>query len=110
MPRSASMVNRPQTFVPDRFFQSSPFHVSCPVSPGRGTEWNVQRSWPLWTSQPRVSPADPMLGPSWTWAPVMTTFLYTIGGEESPNEEFCSPLSAPGFMSTTPSLPNPGTG
>ena len=39
------MVNRPQTLVPERFFQSSPFQVSLPVSPGRGTEWNVQTSF-----------------------------------------------------------------
>src|SRR5581483_7449962 len=110
MPRSASMVNNPQTFVPERFFQSSARHVSWPVSPGRGTEWKVQTSFPVCTSHARVSPAAPMLGPSCTCAPVITTFLKTIGGDERPNDEFASPLRAPGFMSTTPSLPNPGIG
>src|SRR5450631_4460473 len=108
MPRSASMVNNPQTLVPERFFQSSFSHVSAPTSPGRGTEWNCQISLPVRASQARVSPDAPTLGPSCTWAPVMTTFLYTIGGDDRPKLEFSSPLSAPGFMSTTPSLPKPG--
>ena len=36
--RAASIVKKPHTFVPDRFFHASPSHVSVPGSPGRGTE------------------------------------------------------------------------
>src|SRR5579863_2389645 len=61
-------------------------------------------------SQARLSPDAPRLGNSWTCAPVITTFLYTIGGDESPKGAFGNPFMAPAFMSTSPSLPNPGTG
>ena len=33
-----------------------------------------------------------------------------MGGEERPKVESARPLRAPGFMSTTPSFPKPGTG
>src|SRR4030081_1343187 len=108
MPRLVSIVKNPHTFAPDRFFHASPSHVSLPVSPGRGIEWNVQASLPVRTSQARVSPAAPTLGVSCTIAPVITRFLYTIGGDESPKDALATPLSAPGFISTTPSLPKPG--
>src|SRR5215471_9723865 len=33
-----------------------------------------------------------------------------MGGEERPKDELARPFSAPGFMSTIPSFPNPGIG
>src|SRR5271154_7347329 len=110
IPRAVSTVISPQTLVPERAFALSPSHVSLPASPGRGTEWNSHNSFPVCTSHPRVSPDAPTLGNSCTRAPVIKTFLYTIGGEESPNTESGNPFDAPAFISTTPSFPNPGTG
>ena len=70
------MVKNAQTFVPERFLQLSPSHVSTPGSPARGTVWNDQSSLPLRASHPRMSPYRPELGDcSPLLPPVMTMFL-----------------------------------
>src|SRR5262245_6105567 len=84
MPRAASTVMKPHTFTPDRFFQLSPIHVSWCFSPARGTELNVHTSLPVRRSHALTSPAGPVGGFSCVVPPVITRFLYTIGGELSP--------------------------
>ncbi len=71
----------PQTFTPERFFQLSPAHVSLNFSPARGTERKVHTSLPVRMSHARTSPAGPCGGFSCVVPPVMTRFLYMIGGE-----------------------------
>ena len=80
MPRCASTVMKPQTFTPERFFQLSPAQVSLPFSPLAGMEWNVQTSLPVCMSHARTSPAGPSGGFSCVMPPVITRFLYTVGG------------------------------
>src|SRR5580692_3488896 len=84
MPRCASTVMKPHTLTPERFFQLSPAQVSLYFSPARGMEWNVHASLPVCISHARTSPAGPFGGFSCVVPPVMTRFLYTIGGELSP--------------------------
>src|SRR5512142_240399 len=81
IPRSSSTLMMVHTFVPERSFQESPSQVSCPTSPGLGTVWNVQTSFPLWTSKARTSPLGPFEGNSCTSEPVITRSLYMAGGE-----------------------------
>src|SRR5439155_17192222 len=81
MPRWTSTVRKPQTLTPDRFFQLSPVHVSLYFSPARGIEWNVHASLPVCMSHARTSPAGPRGGFSCVVPPVITRFLYTVGGE-----------------------------
>src|SRR5215469_6936291 len=84
MPRAASTVRKPHTLTPERFFQLSPAQVSLYFSPACGMEWKVQASLPVDMSQARTSPAGPCGGFSCVVPPVMTRFLYTIGGALKP--------------------------
>src|SRR6185312_17299026 len=84
-PRASSNTREVQTLTPDRRSQLWAAHVSWPISPGRGTEWNVHTSLPLRTSQALTSPAAPSVGISWTRDPVITRSRYTMGGELIPN-------------------------
>src|SRR4029077_20573105 len=105
MPRSVSMGKNDQTFVPERFFQLSPSHVSTPGSPARGTVWNDQSSVPDFASQPRMSPYRPALGDcSPLLPPVMMMFLKTEGGEARLKPPSTSPRTL-ALRSTEPSSP-----
>ena len=110
IPRSWSTVMNPHTFTPVRFFQLSPAHVSLPFWPGCGTEWNVQTSLPVRISHARTSPAGPCDGTSCVVPPVMTRFLYTIGGEDSPLRPGRPRRISSVFRLTTPLSPNSGFG
>ena len=67
--------------TPVRCFQLSPPHVSLNFSPARGTERNVQTSFPVCMSHARTSPAGPRGGFSCVRPPVMTRCRYTTGGD-----------------------------
>src|SRR5439155_5716835 len=86
---------QPQEFVPERSFQVSPSHVSCPSSPGCGTEWNSHSLAPVRASNPRESPGGPC-GISPTVAPSITMFLKISGTPFHPT-----------LISTKPSWPKP---
>src|SRR5438034_6696717 len=72
IPRSMSTLMMVHTLVPERSSQESPSQVSCPASPGLGTVWNLQTSFPVRTSKARTSPLGPFDGNSWISDPVMT--------------------------------------
>src|SRR5207245_11363795 len=86
IPRSTSTLMMVHTLVPERSSQESPSQVSCPASPGLGTVWNLQTSFPVRTSKARTSPLGPFDGNSWTSDPVMTKSLEMVGGEV---ESYC---------------------
>src|SRR5579872_6176189 len=91
-------MKKPQLLTPVRSFHPSPSQLSCPVSPGCGTEWNIQSFAPVRASYARVSPGSPAVWISPTFAPTNSKFLYTVGGEL---------YGIP--RSTSPSLPKPGS-
>src|SRR6266513_3716940 len=93
IPRSRSTLMMVHTLVPERSSQESPSQVSCPTSPGLGTVWNRQTSFPVRTSKARTSPLGPFDGNSWTSDPVMTRALYMGGGDDE-SYISCGHLSA----------------
>src|SRR3954451_8641379 len=107
MPRWTSTVRKPHTLTPERFFQLSVAQVSLYFSPARGTEWKVQASLPVCMSHARTSPAGPFGGFSCVVPPVITRFLYTVGGELSPLRPDRPCISSGVFRLTTPLSPKP---
>src|SRR5215472_4812762 len=98
MPRCTSMVKKPQTLVPDRFFQAPSGQVSAPGSPVCGAVWKVQRSLPVRASQPRISPYAPAVGePSPLLEPVITTSPKTAGGDCKVYRPFFNSPNTPSF-------------
>ena len=88
-------------FVPERSFHPSFSHVSWPVSPGRGTLWNVHFNLPVTASKPRVSPGVlASCGVSSVLAPRASTLRKTTG----------TPLHPTPARSATPFWPNPADG
>src|SRR5689334_6457571 len=80
MPRCASTVMNPQTLTPVRSFQLSPAQVSLYFSPAREMEWKIHARLPVRRSHACTSPAGPLVGFSCVVPPVITRFLYTMGG------------------------------
>src|SRR5262245_23844909 len=80
-PSSSSALIIDHRFVLPVYFQDSFSHVSSPNSPSRGTTWNVQRGFPVRTSNACTSPGGCSLtgGRSVMLPPVMTTSPHTCG-------------------------------
>src|SRR5262245_1993714 len=110
MPRCSSMVRKPHTFTPVRFFQLSPAHVSLYFSPAWGIEWNVHTNLPVRRSHARISPAGPCGGFSCVVPPAITKFLYTIGGDVRPLRPGRPRMIASVFILTMPLSPKLGFG
>ena len=73
-------------------------------------EWKVHASLPVRMSQARTSPAGPCGGFSCVVPPVITRFLYTIGGEVRALRPGSPCMMASVFRLTTPLSPNAGFG
>ena len=81
---NTSSVNPPHGLAPPRFFHASGgSQVSCPASPGRGTEWKRQTSLPVRASKARGSPGAPGW-PSSLEQPRITRSSNTAGAEVGP--------------------------
>src|SRR5205814_3712854 len=119
-PASSSTVICVHTPVLPLVAHDSFSHVSLPNSPGRGIVLKVQSSFPVLTSHARTRPLVLLcvftVSPSRKEEPTITTSLATVGVECKPispvSRSICCPLptTAPTFISTTPLVPNPGTG